>query len=984
MHDNNQIDTKDSVPEIKSEQETVHIGTDTTVSENNVVGTRSEGRAPEAETPSTNSAARETVGINEDAADTVPHPEEKSRREKNGKEKQNKKKNPFVVFLKVLGSILAAVILLMLVWVLYCSISRASLEQYVPEGFSVYASAPSTSKLLRQTLELETLDDIFTQAGFSDLYTIVKTLRSSDFLSSKWFSFLANFRLDAAVYQCEQENEIYLFADLGIRSIATRLLPLLLKVKPHVIEDMHIDALERRHDTSGLYFVYEISATSKAYIRLYKNLVIVKISSAADAEAAFSKVLEVNNYTMRKKLIEDLHKNKKGSLNIIADLNFVKETVTASDEVLKNIFDTVTFPERSSVSFELKNTDVKLSGALKVKTEHPQLQAILSERASVPKVLNRIPDTAEYYTVLNFSTPDTLLKNIDPFLSPKIKDSYKNADRLVKQFFSKSLEDLVLSWMGEELGLFALDSVDAPVFFASIKDKQKCKAFFDVLFTSPFINQNSTTVVDGMRMSRIDFPPFITALLKLLKIDLPRPFYFIDEDFVFFSQSVEGIARYKAAYTNGSVITKSEAWKTMLKNISSQSSYLLYYDLDRSVPNFLINNKMLAGILSHYGRGLFSFNIENEKQASFYFYAVQKNRQALKRVSNFPKTLEGKLYGDLHFAKTKNGSPYIFWSSADRLYAYNLTNDKMQSIKVDSNAFISLQSENDKLIAVWALTKNGTVYKMDENLTSMLPFPILSTYKSVGELLMLPDAVAFSAQDIKNIIIVTNNGTVKLSDALAGTMTNAPSKAGDYIVALARSFDSQVQFFTLDGTEVSGGIELQNISAVKPLIFNPVHSNLRGVKLCMANFTEDGIYTLDDISQPDAPVQLYTADLGFSCRIQPVYSESLNAIFVLDTVGVLHMLNIDGSQKLSVTLPYIHESMCITLRDITGDRLDEVFVSGGGNAIYGYSSMLTALEGFPISGISRPIFVDVNSDGREDILTFGIDSKLYAFEGLGK
>lgn len=886
-----------------------------------------------------------------------------------------RKKSPLRSFFKIFASILVSLILVVLVWTLYCMFDSKKIEEYVPEGFSFYASAPSASKLLNETLGLQALDEVFAGTDLADIYSTIKMLRANKFISSNAFSFLANVRSDLVLYSEAKANELYIFADLGIRSALTRLIPIALNVNPSLLDD--IDALRRAKDAAGDYFAYKISADSEVYFRFYKNIFIAKLSSSKNAENEFVTVLNTNDRKFQNNLIKDLSKCKKASLNILADLNFAKPSLSASNEVLEKILKELDFTERSVLNIEVKNSEAKLSGDIKLKSENKNIQAILSHRASVPKTLNRIPESTEYFTLFNFTSPENLLKNLDEFLSYEIKQNYRNADRYMKMLFSKNIEELLLSWIGDEIGVFALNSVDAPVFFTSIKNKQKCKDFFDTVFKSILIDQNSSTVVDGVRISRIDFPPVVEGLLKLFKINLPKPFYFIDGDFVFFSESSEGIARTKLAYDNGSVITKNENWRSMLKNVSSETSYMLYYDLDRTVPNFLKENKTLAEILSHYGRGLFSFKLGSEQDANFAFYAVKKERKALKRISSFPKQLEGTLYGNLHFAKNKNGAPYIFWSTGDTLYSYNLENDKVQRLNTDSKTTITLETDNDKLVNLWALSKNGSVYKMDENLNSKKPYPILTSYKSIGELVLFKDKVIFSAQNTPNIVMIENDGTIKLSDDLVGKMTRSPLTSDELIIALPRSFDSQVQFLDLDGKLSLENIELLNISAIQPLIF--ASKNKKDIKY-IANFTEDGVYTLHSFDGKKTPTTIAVTELHCSVRIQPIYSESLNAIILLDTDGMLRLLNINGEQKLSVKIANSNEKMQITVKDINGDRIDEIFISGAGNAIYGYSSTLNALEGFPIAGLSNPIFVDVNSDGSQDILSFGLDSKLYAVD----
>lgn len=900
-----------------------------------------------------------------------------------------KKKNPILRFFKILFMLLLCLIGALLIWVGYATFFSDSIEEHVPENVSLYASVPSASKLLSDTLELQALDELFSDPSMADIYSLIKVLRSNDFISSPFFSFLANIRLDAAVYTNTNEQnpnseqfEIYAFADLGFRSSITRLLPIALKLKPSLVYDFEIDELDTHTDEQGRYFSFQLSESSYVVFRFYKNLLLAKLHNGTLDDLDFTSIISKNSEKFRKSLKKDLQQNKQGAINILADLNHSKKTLVSNNTTLETILNEITFPERSNINIQVQNQSLKVAGDLKLKTEHTQLASILNTKASVPKAYNRLPDTTEYFTLLNFQTPKELLENLDPFLPTDIKNTYKSANNLVRTLLGGTIEDLILSWFGEELGVFAVDGVDAPIFFTSISDKQKCNAFFTKLFSSILIDQNSSTVVDDIRISRIVFPPLVTALLKLFKIDLPTPFYFIDGDFVFFSESSEGIARYKQSVNESKVITKNEKWKSILKQSTSETSFVLYYDMERSVPFFLQSNQTLNSILSHYGSGLLSFKLHGNQNSSFSLYAVKQEAAPLRRVASFPKQMEGKLFGELHYAKTRSGSPFLFWSIGERLYSFDLTNDKVTSIKVDSNASITIHKQNDRLKAVWALTKNGTVYRLDENLNSYSPFPLLTSIKSIGEPVVFNDTLIFSSQEDTELVYITEQGEISYSQPMHTTMKTAPSVYEDVIVALPRSFDSTVYFFDSMGMEKYPCIELESISAIKPLLFKNTKN-----ELVIANITEDGLFTLDYVD-PNQPTgidrQIIMQKLNFSCQIQPIYSPTLNAILVIDSDGILHILQLDGREKTSTKLAYKDVNMRITVQDITNDGLDEIFVSGGGNAVYAYTNTLMLIDGFPISGTSNPIFTDVNADGRNDILTFSIDGKIHAFEGFIK
>ncbi len=68
----------------------------------------------------------------------------------------------------------------------------------------------------------------------------------------------------------------------------------------------------------------------------------------------------------------------------------------------------------------------------------------------------------------------------------------------------------------------------------------------------------------------------------------------------------------------------------------------------------------------------------------------------------------------------------------------------------------------------------------------------------------------------------------------------------------------------------------------------------------------------------------------------------------------------------------------LVARDVEGDGRPEIFVSGDGNALYGFDADLEPLTGFPVPGTGKPAFADLNGDGRPELVTAGVDGVIRA------
>ena len=138
--------------------------------------------------------------------------------------------------------------------------------------------------------------------------------------------------------------------------------------------------------------------------------------------------------------------------------------------------------------------------------------------------------------------PQFLFQNGKDILGSSILQSYNSANKAAKFVFNKGIDDLLFSWMGEEIGVFEVIQSDVPIFFVSLKDEKLCRQAFELIYTSFFVNRNISALVDGIRIPRIEFPDILTGLLRAFKVELPTPFYVIEGGYLYLSQSAEALA----------------------------------------------------------------------------------------------------------------------------------------------------------------------------------------------------------------------------------------------------------------------------------------------------------------------------------------------------------------------------------------------------------------------------------------------------------
>ena len=196
------------------------------------------------------------------------------------------------------------------------------------------------------------------------------------------------------------------------------------------------------------------------------------------------------------------------------------------------------------------------------------------------------------------------------------------------------------------------------------------------------------------------------------------------------------------------------------------------------------------------------------------------------------------------------------------------------------------------------------------------------------------------------------------------------------IAALPRSFESKLYIFNQDGRIAEGlPVELDGIFAAEPLMFTQ-----KDGKDCVALVNEEGRFSIHSLSEDCA--ELTAAELYAVCKTTPAYSYTAKAFFVVSADGRLFKISDTGEVIDSLPLKTGKaDDYTVCTLDLDRDGNDEVLVSGGGNAVYAYTSGLAPVDGFPIAGTGRPYLFDIDGDKAPELITYGVDRKLHAYRG---
>lgn len=887
---------------------------------------------------------------------------------------KTKCKKSFIKRFFIFISVLILIILSFLFgFIIYCAIDYTKSENHFPEGYYAVVNIPSAGRFFKKALYLNAADSVLNDSGNIKLQGALRSLRAQSFFKSWQYDILTNIRADLLFYP---QDEIIFVMNLGIiNSSFTRILPFVINMDAQIFDG--IEGIEKdiilHNGKEHLCIIYNLKENYKLYITYHKNLIFIS-SSKEMLVSCFEK-----HKADSKKTAKPFAVNRNNSINIAADANYFILKSSSKQEFFYNLFNRVEFAEFIRLNLNIEDEELKLNGNVNWNSSLNEIEQIIKRRSTVPGILPRLPASTAYLTLINAGDPDFLFKNLQPFFTDEIKSAYKSAERGTQNMFRKSMQELIFSWMGDELGVFGHDKSYAPIFFVSLKDEKLCRKNFDYIFNSIFVGRDISAVVDGKRIPRIAFPSWLSGLLKLFKIDIPQPFYIIEDGYLYISTSAESLVLFKNEIDSGALMVKSELWKDMTKTISAETSFFIYYTLERSVPFFLQNNDLLKNIFKDYGKGILSVKLEKNKNIVLESFTKKTESHALSEIAGFPKNISSKTDAGIICAKNSSGVPCLYWINNRGVNCMELTTGNIISLPLTGKCNMAADIQKGILKNMWITTEHGSVYKTDSFFYTAPGFPIMTGEKIYSAPALTENGFAAALFSLPKLIFVKDDGDFYFSDDMISKLRSAPVYIENKIAAVPRSFESYVYLFNSEGKIIEDyPIELSGISAVQPLMFFDGKRNVM-----FAILTENGNFAVHSVDA--SKNKKFNINLNTVCKIPPVYSASLKSFFIISNDGKLFKIDEKGNLTDTMILKTgSADDYILNLLDLNGDGKDEILISGGGNSIYAFRADFSLLKGFPVAGTGVPYLIDVDGNGKKELVACGVDYKVHAFSGGGE
>ncbi len=880
---------------------------------------------------------------------------------------KNKKKRPAIIhFFRFLLTLILIIVIALTAWFSYCLINKTTSLKAIPTEYSLYLRTDSLWEAVNPLLDLKAADLLLADEPFVQFRQTFLDLRESKLRDNFFVSYALSRRIDAALYE---DNSFIVIADMGLLSGLTRLAPLITRF--YSIENL-------KYTLAGKDSCFEYQTEDMTvYAKPYKNLVIAT-NSKAILHSALSQNNELSYTKAELKLLEQALEQP---FRVAADGRKLIALLEEENPYLKTITDCLSTKELTEIKFGLTddNIDVsiKLPFEISKELEDNPVAKLLDKNSQIPQLITNLPESVQYYTFVTAGNLSELKDAAFTVLTdkPELAKKWADADGISKMVFKESLEEIIFSWTDDEYAVLGIEGKSEPVFAIKIKDEAKRQYIFETILSSIIFKTDNSLLLDGIRLPKIEFPQFIQSLLESFGINLPKPYYMVKDNFVYFSQSPENLACINAAIKGGAKLSKNENWKQVSEKQNAQSSLSLFYNLERSIPFFIKKQSLVSDILQLYNIGRLDVMI---KDTTIYLtlQACTQQTKSTKYIPGFPLTLEGKA-SPLLYKLSDDKYKTIFWQEgANTVKTLNTGTLKINSKEINNLAYVTSNSIISKQKAtlsenanqIWALTKDGNVYLFNEKLETKEQFPVITGEKPSCQPQVFNNNLIFFTES-GSFISVDSKGKVSTMDFdLMNEIKSAPTVNENTIAVYEKGFMGIIHLIRQNYSESL--LDVEGIAFGSPCL-----AQING-KNYTAFITQAGqLNVWDESNTPLADFPLELPGI-FYLNVKA----TSNYFFALASDGTLYRISTDG-QVTAVQIPYLSaKSGYITIYDYDGDGRDEIFICGDSNTIYGFSEDLEYLNGFPLSGYGVPVFIDVNGDKIPDCLSLTIDNKLNAWK----
>ncbi|MCL2092971.1 MAG: hypothetical protein FWH12_02145 [Treponema sp.] len=878
---------------------------------------------------------------------------------------------------------LGIILVLSLVWTLSAFIGRVRAASIIPPGSDLVVSIPRPLALVEGILSHEPLKEMASVPELRDLEHSINELRASPLLKNPFVRLAARGNLVLALLPDEgpQGAPVFIAAwDLGIFSPLLRVLPW----ASRFIQAPNLYYVQAGRNSR---FEYRLEGLT-LYIGPHKNLLVISSSSAVYEARALGPPGE------------GLGPSDFDAALLISP-SFFAALLSEQDQGMGDLMAHINFdsPVEAGLTVGPHRLELHLGAALS--SSQAAIEGLLQRRGAVPEITERFPEAAQYAAVISIGTLEELLEAALVFSGPELGDLIRQADSASRTILRLTLEDLLFSWSGSEMAVFAMEGRPHPVYAIQVRDEGRRQEVFDRAFRSIALSENVRLNLDGTRIPQIEVPGFIQSLLRRWDINLPSPYYIVHQNYLFLSESADTLLAAMRAIQRNEILPRSAQWQEIAggaRGGSIASAFSLYYSLDVAVPFFLREQTLISSFLRIYRQGLVRVNLDRG-QLSLQIALVPGSGSGMILVASAPIQARQRPSNLVYGAGDHPALPgpsRIFLSAGESVLAIDPgTMDIIGTLEGQGQHWIIPAQGLGTQIRAWVVNDRGRVSLVDGNLEQLPGFPVVTGLRLSSPPEVFNGMVYLSCEDGR-VHSVDAQGRVQVWETSFFAALRSPptfmtlvprglvgQQPRHFAATYPKSFFGEVWLLDHEGralpnwpasllSDADDDFSFDSgLGFGSPLLFAQEN------RLLLAFVSQAGdLFIFDEEAREVPPFPIKLGGVFFQ---QPLFDGQF--LWLISAEGFLFRVSLEGEVLLQGIPGFqVREEGQLILFDYDGDGIPEIFITGEGNALHGYTRNFRSLESFPLPLWGRPYFIEAQGNRRPEIIGMGMDALLYRWQ----
>lgn len=891
-------------------------------------------------------------------------------KKENNTDKEKKKTGIAKKILKIFIIVLLVPILVSAGLFINYLFTREKPEDVLASDFIMYLEIRSMGDIYENFMDLKAIEVFLTGQQKNDIFLALNNFKSGSLARHPFFKGILDIE---AHLQILDNGKPVIVLNPGIRSIVTRLLPLINTF--YKMPELNLNILQRN---GKQVYEYPLNDKSSVYLYFHKNLIFI----STDPET----VLSLPQHKKDDKNLASLGKisriknkvREKGFLTCYLQMSKLMPFLLGEDsKEWQFINKQVVFPYLSVLTLDLSNEQLSLSFYSDLEYRSGFLMDALEKWKSGKLEASRyLPAETTVFTAYRFTS---FLDIYSLFLSLQdgaYDEILAKAEKAGKALFDMGLEE-ILSWIGSEVGAFYLNRSTKPVLFMEIADKDRLDSFIRKLTASIFLKQEKDVLMnDEIVISQIGFPAFIQGIINHFVKGIEEPYYLVIDDYLFLSMDPEALYTVAKSVKDNTVITETENYQSITDSFPSEASIFLYFDLSKDMPGFLLRQPQIMSFMDYYQKGLVTFQI-TDKKIHLELSAVPIGEKKSGLYPGYPVHLVGDTKDDIVLVGRRNALPSIAYISNDNILRIADLSGKVKNETEVSGKSLLLAPENENTYSdmLYVLDNDEQLAGYDLNLDKMMTYEGVSnkTFKPV----FYRNKLVYFRLDERTLhfLDLQSEDDSIFPFRMLKPVHVAPSFSDTAMAVYPKDIAGTVYLLNTDGDvfpgwPVNGG----GISACGPVLY------LQGEELNVIFLTQSGVLNVWDRS--GKTVEGFPLDLGEVHYTSPVVFKNDKNLYIaaVSEKGRARIITSEGrilSENVFTGLG--GKDIKITVFDSDNNGLDELYFYGSRDFIIRTDGFLAQSPGFPVNGYTRPLFIDLDGDGKKEMASVGLDNQLYLY-----